>query len=151
MIYTIFAYKPDSDDYCSGCRIASYSSRFEFLNTEDKNKALRFIVDKMSQRMDSGEAGYDFAIIVDGHTLYNDLDGISDDALSDTWIEENPARDLMSEARAASECEVREAKEKAKAAEIHAKAVEEARKVAQKEKDDRAEFDRLKVKFGGVD
>ena len=62
MNYLIIAYKADNDDYCMGCHMASYSSNFSYLNTNDREKAIRFLVDKINFKGDDREAGYNFTI-----------------------------------------------------------------------------------------
>lgn len=66
MGYGLIAYKPNSDDYCKGCHMASYSSDFicEFgLNQEQ-------IVDKLIEliyyKCDTGEEGYEQVLIFFG-------------------------------------------------------------------------------------
>ena len=164
MNYLILAYKRDNDDYCMGCHMASYSSNFQYLNTNDREKAIRFLVDKINFKGDDREAGYRFTIFIDGKTSdCNDLDGETTDYDNLTAnpegeyeYDEEPGRKLMADANDTADREANDAVEKAKAAAARQKAAEEAqkaidkvRKAAEKEENDRKEFERLKAKFEG--
>lgn len=79
--YLVIGYKPDSDDYCRGCHMASYPSDYfeSIYNTLDE------AVDRMSecraQRLSTNEKGWDF-------TVYRVYDGkIQEwDDWGDWWV-----------------------------------------------------------------
>lgn len=62
MKYAIAAYKSDSADYCRGCLMASYSSAFRSIHTDDQNQALEFLTEILYQNLirEHGEDEYEF-------------------------------------------------------------------------------------------
>lgn len=162
MNYLILAYKADNSDYCMGCHMASYSSGFEYINTDDREKAVRFLVNKINYKGEDREAGYEFTIFIDGKTSdCNDLNGDTSENLyfdlnGEYDYNEEPGRKLMAEARDTVEREAKDAVAKAEAAEARKKAAEEAQKVVdaarkarEKEENDVREYERLRAKFAG--
>ena len=150
MNYLIIAYKSDSSDYCRGCHMASYSSDFEFINTNDRNKALRFLVDKINTTLDYNESGFKFTMFLDGKTTdVNDNDGSTDEDLYnyEPIYEEDPARLLMAEANKVAQYEKEHAEEVRKQKKAQEEAAEKARAAREKEAKDRKEFERLKAKY----
>jgi hypothetical protein len=162
--YLILAYKADNEDYCMGCHVASYSSDFQYLNTTDREEALRFLVDKITYKVEDREYGYDFTIFIDGKTSeYNNLNGETTDydnlitnSEGEYDYDEEPGRKLMADARATIKRNEFDALAKAAAAARRAQTeaeeaykIEEARKEREREAHDRKEFERLTAKFGG--
>jgi|SRR6201998_47647 len=153
MNYLIVAYKSDSSDYCRGCHMASYSSDFEFLNTNDRSKALRFLVDKLNVKLDYNESGFKFTLFIDGKTTdVNDNSGSTDEDLYNYELiyEEDPARLLMAEANEVAKYEKEHAEEIRKENEKKRKEAEAAKAAQEKEANDRREFERLRAKYQGT-
>lgn len=61
MRYILTAYKSDSSDTCRGCLMESYSSDFEFINTTNRDEAIRFIAKILlaNMKLGHGESGYE--------------------------------------------------------------------------------------------
>lgn len=94
-MYLLVAYKPDSDDYCKGCHMASYSSDFvrhNHLSREELIQKWGELIAKNKQ-LECNEAGYDFYIYEDGVEVWEeygatcdkndpeDVDGVHYDAI----------------------------------------------------------------------
>jgi hypothetical protein len=81
IMYLLIEYKTDSTDYCSGCRMASYSSDHQvhnFLTAEQLvEKWAKYLHRNLN--LDCNEAGYEFWIFKNGVMLfkenYTDWDG----------------------------------------------------------------------------
>ena len=71
MNYTLIAYKPNNDDYCMGCHMASYSSDFELFHTIDKQELVNkwLSIHQQERSHDDRECGYDITILVNGQPL----------------------------------------------------------------------------------
>lgn len=89
--YTLIAYKPDSDDYCRGCHMASYSSDLIIFNALDVNK----IIDKMVEcntnielNDNCNEAGYKFSIYKNG-IIISGNDAYGENMTDEEWEEWN--------------------------------------------------------------
>lgn len=71
-MYLFIAYKPNSDDCCRGCHMASYKSDFvseNGLTAEDLlERWSKYLIANKNLRC--GETGYDFYIYEDGFQLY---------------------------------------------------------------------------------
>jgi len=61
-MYLVVAYKPNSDDYCRGCHMASYDSEHHARRFEKEDELIDFISDLLSQPLDCGEDGFEYQI-----------------------------------------------------------------------------------------
>lgn len=68
MNYTLIAYKPNNDDYCMGCHMASFSSDFELFCTTSEEELLDKWLDirKAERQFDEHEAKYEITILFNG-------------------------------------------------------------------------------------
>lgn len=137
MTYTVFAYKPDSDDYCRGCHVASYSSDFEYKITDDREEVIKFLVEKYraNKHMDYNETEYGITLLFNGKEP-------CDEAVEAT-------KNMMAEAEVIAEREEIEAKAAAEKEAAHKKAVQEAEAKAKQEEADRKTYEKLKAKYEG--
>jgi hypothetical protein len=65
-MYTVIAYKPDSDDYCRGCYMASYKSDMQWKDTKDKKEVIDFLSYFFiynSHYLNTGEHPYEFTYL----------------------------------------------------------------------------------------
>jgi hypothetical protein len=150
MNYTIIAYKPSNTDYCRGCFMASYSSEFDMLCTDDRGEAVQFIVDKhkANEKHESREADYDITLLIDGKEpagVWVEQDG-KEGGYWDESVQEH-AQAILDEAKTIANRTEAEAKAAAAAAEKLRKEAEAARAVAAREEHDRNEYERLKAKY----
>lgn len=62
MRYIITAYKSDSFSTCRGCLMATYSSDFEFIDTDDREEAINFLalIKYRNTTLEIDETGYEF-------------------------------------------------------------------------------------------
>jgi hypothetical protein len=67
-MFTVIAYKPDSEDYCRGCLMSSYPSDMEFICSDNKDEVVEFLAEykKHNAFLDSGEDGYEFTYLYNG-------------------------------------------------------------------------------------
>ncbi len=152
MNYTIIAYKPSNTDYCRGCLMASYSSKFDLICTDDREEAIQFIVNKhkANEKHESREADYDITLLING----KEPAGI--------WVEQNGkeggywedsikdhADGLLEEAKMISNRTEAEARAAAKAEEERRKVQQAELAARAKEEHDRSEYERLKEKYEG--
>lgn len=72
-MYLFIAYKPDSEDYCRGCRMAEYSSDFESANHLTAAKLAEKWAEYLyrNTQLRCNEAGYQFSIYLDGFQVYH--------------------------------------------------------------------------------
>ncbi len=72
--YLFIALKPDSTDYCRGCRMASYSSDFHQQNHLKADELVELWSTYLHKNLnlDCNEAGYDFYIYKDGVQVWNE-------------------------------------------------------------------------------
>jgi hypothetical protein len=137
MNYLVIAYKPDSDDYCRNCLMASYPSDFEIRNFvydpeyDDANSddyrrrcALESYAEFLSRNefMQCNEVGYEVFIYADGIDVTHEFTNEAE-LLSKELIEKEKQR-LQYE-----------------------KQVKEERERARKEEYERKELERLQQKF----
>ena len=61
MSYLAVCYKPNSDDYCRGCHMASYDSEHHTRVLEEE-ELIDFISDLLAQPLDCGEKGFEYEI-----------------------------------------------------------------------------------------
>lgn len=90
--YLFIAQKPDSTDYCRGCRMASYSSDFfieNMLNREQLVKRWAEYIQK-NMNLDCNETGYDFYVFKNGVKLFEEQYTRWDGAerYEDQWCDE---------------------------------------------------------------
>ena len=129
MNFLVVSYKPNSDDYCRGCHMASYSSAFEQNIYKTEDEVVEHIAKLDAEELDCGEEGYE-------HTIY-------------VWDAENKEitelyeTDIYSRADAEAKARI-ENREAAKKAEKIAK---QAAAQAKKEQEERDELERLKAKY----
>lgn len=72
--YTLIAYKPDSNDYCRGCHMASYPSSFQFQNHLSKEKLIEEFSKLIAynlEKLDCNEDGYCFIVLREGICVFN--------------------------------------------------------------------------------
>lgn len=76
-LYLFIAKKESSEDYCRGCRMASYSSDFQkknYLTKDELVKEWGFYLQK-NMNLDCNESGYKFMVYRDGTKLFDDDEG----------------------------------------------------------------------------
>lgn len=148
MHYTIVSYRPNGDDYCRGCHMASSSSDFDLQETEDLEQAARWVADKlMADRRDAARrevCEWEVHVLCDGRRLLDIASADEEGRESITDRITGRAQQIVAE---------RIEDEKRKEAEKAAKLGEEAekKKVAArvaKLAHERAEYERLKQQFG---
>ena len=73
-MYTFIAYKPNSDDYCRNCHMASYSSDFFSMVTPYRQDLIEIWSDYLLKNLElkANERGYDFGIM-SGNATYGSL------------------------------------------------------------------------------
>ena len=77
-MFLFLAYKPNSDDYCWGCHMASYSSNFEIHSRIKSSEALISIwadIINRNKNLSVGEKGYEVQIYENGKCVYDDIYG----------------------------------------------------------------------------
>jgi len=122
--YLLIAYKPNSNDYCRGCHMASYSSDFIHYESDNFDHIVQKLAECYAFETDCGEAGYEEIHVY----------GPSDEKVAEVYS----AARLRSEEIAA---------ERKRLAEVAA--AKKRTEDAEKEKARRlAEFERLKKEFG---
>lgn len=125
---TVMAYKSDSDDYCRGCHMASYSSDFKWLSNASKEETIEFIASVLSYVTDRGECSYEVTVLIDG--------------------EEYPEEDsLKEEVLGAAQRLAKQKLEQHKADIIKAKAESERISKQQAEREERKRLAELKAKY----
>lgn len=74
-MYTLIAYKPNSDDYCRGCHMATYSSDLCVINGLNDENLLLECADFLTKNknLDYNEDGYQFAILFDDKIVIDNL------------------------------------------------------------------------------
>lgn len=76
VLYFLIAYKPNSDDYCRGCHMASYSSNFE----SHANLTQPKLVEELAKLLfynyytQTGESGYSYQILRDGVLVHDSIE-----------------------------------------------------------------------------
>ena len=158
--FCLFAYKPDSDDYCRGCHMASYSSQSIILTDVREDDIIAALVEikKANDSRDHGEAWYESCVIFEGegeevedyedpipcvkYTLLGDIYiGYTKDARLQKLIDKS--NDVISEEkRKTQEKELLAKKEADKLVKI-----KKAEQKKQREKDEKALFEKLKNKY----
>jgi len=78
--FILIAYKPDSSDTCMGCYMGGYSSDLEVKTNLNETELLDLWSDLKSHYGFRGpnEAGYEFMVIKDGHTVFDEMEGAID-------------------------------------------------------------------------
>lgn len=73
-MFLLIAYKPDSEDYCRGCRMASYSADFETHNMLTADKLTELLAGYLFKNLnlDCNETGYHFYIYKDGIQVWHE-------------------------------------------------------------------------------
>lgn len=73
-LYLFIAQKPDSTDYCRGCRMASYSSDFFIENLMNREELIKKWAEYIQKNMnlDYNEAGYGFYVFKNGFKLFEE-------------------------------------------------------------------------------
>lgn len=148
MHYTIVSYRSDGDDYCRGCHMASSGSEFDLQETEDQDQAAQWIADKlMDDRRDASRrevCEWEVSILCDGR-----LNLVEDSDIASTDEEERDTIRGKAQEVVAARIKEEDRKKAEKAAEL-AIAAEKKKEVARIAKlaHERAEFERLKQKFG---
>jgi len=72
-MYLFIAYKPDSDDYCRGCRMASYSADFISANHLAEDQLVSVWADVLFKNLnlDYNEAGYEIQVYDNGVKVWD--------------------------------------------------------------------------------
>ena len=71
--FILIGYKQNSDDYCRGCHMESYSSDFVFEEYEDIDSLVGKIVELSRIEYGYGETGFTINLIHNGHTLLKEV------------------------------------------------------------------------------
>ena len=102
-MYTVIAYKPDSNDYCMGCHMASYSSDMQWLSSENEEEVAQFIAEfiKKNHFSECGEDNYEFTYLYNG--LENPYDEDSDSC---------PFDDILKDAELLAKDKIKQQEEK---------------------------------------
>jgi hypothetical protein len=68
MIFTILAYKPDTQDVCRGCVVARYSSDFKWKSSMDKAVMAEFLAEIQfaDKHCEHGESSYEVTFLFNG-------------------------------------------------------------------------------------
>lgn len=78
----IIAYKPDSEDYCRGCHMASYGSDFIIETFTNAEEMITLVKEILNRKMRVNEVGYTITVIVNGTIIIN---GDSQEYLDETY------------------------------------------------------------------
>lgn len=154
--YTVIAYKPDSEDYCRGCRMASYSSDLCIHNRLTRKEAIdtykNYLVKAYDLRV--GEAGYSITIICDSFIFFSDAES---GCIPDEWEDEefefdrNEYNEFNKEFYSAKkdvEQEIVNYKEEKRRKEIEQQQQKNRVEKEAKDKYERETYERLSKKFG---
>lgn len=125
--FILIAYKPNSEDYCRGCHMASYSSDLQQLETDNEQELIDFWAGLLATKLDHNEEGYEF-------TLYG-ADDIYEKHYDLSTAAEAKAAVLIANRKEAEQLKEQAAKQ---------------RKAKQEEDRERAQFEALSKKFGGA-
>lgn len=73
-IYLFVAYKEDSDDYCRGCHMASYSSDFRMENHQTRDEIIQLVANYLFRNTQTkiNERGYEIHVFRDGFQIVAD-------------------------------------------------------------------------------
>lgn len=84
MKYTLICYKPNSDDYCMGCHMQSYSSDHKVFVCE-RDRLIKELIEifKYNLVLRQGEYGWDLAVLGNGLVLYSNLEDVTEDHWAD--------------------------------------------------------------------
>ena len=63
--YILIVYKPNSNDYCRGCHMASYSSDHEIIDTDDRSYVVDAYAKYLSFEPQCGEEEYEISLFCD--------------------------------------------------------------------------------------
>ena len=152
-VYSLIAYKHNNVDTCRGCVMDRFDSDFELRTTVNETELIEAWATLLKRNRDRerGDASYELTLLVDGA----DAD-LESELTGDDWDAWNAKNDLRirfeSAAQAAYEKRVEtEQAAQALAAQRATQQAEAAREAArlQAEMEERATFERLKVKFEG--
>ena len=148
MNFTLISHKPDSDDYCKGCLMATYTGNLEVFGCIAKEKLISSIIEYKTRELQYNETGYTFIVT----TIINEELVTFDDFIDSTNNYSNSGNDyslyyciksiideINKGIKSVEEKRVLELKE---AKEKQNKAFEKAREAAELQ-----EFKRLKAKF----
>jgi hypothetical protein len=137
MIYTFIAYKPDSDDFCRGCHMASYSSDFCLEIGLDREGLINMWANFLFKNkvLQCNEDGYDFVVLSSNEKLYDMGCHIDDtgDIESIESLAKEKAEEIMKEFQ-----KIENSK----------KQKETERKLLEHQKSKRALYEDLKKEFG---
>ncbi len=159
-MFTLIGYKPNSDDFCRGCHMASYSSDLEVWVGDDREELIRRWADLVQRngKLEHGEEGYTIhSVLVNGLPLFT-TEHVQSGAMSDENIDrmDDVQREHAAfEALLAAELARRRAAQAQLDAEA-ARQAQEAQAAAQRAQEeatlaaDRAEYARLHARFGGA-
>lgn len=140
-IYTLIAYKPNSDSYCRGCLMASYSSNFSLaynLNRDSLIESLTLLL-VYNKNLEVNEDRYNFIILDDNRKLYDTIQNCTDASDEDRDV----IKEVLNQAdRIASSMVLAEKIEKAQREER-----EKQRAAKQAEESRRILYEQLKAEF----
>lgn len=147
--YTIVSYRPNGDDYCRGCHMASSRSDFDLRETLDIDQAAGWVADKlMSDHKAKNSPEIDewqVTILINGVLYGHDEDDDYDEA-------ESTREEIQSRARLIFTARLDEEKQKKEAEQARLKEEADRKKeVARlaKIEHEKAEYLRLQSLYGG--
>lgn len=144
--YTVIAYMSDGADYCRGCLMDQWGSRFEEIYTEDKEQAINFIVEYLYENklneQHSNIGIYGITLLINGRRNYDQIWNEADQIIED----ENPEyQEIMNKAQVISDEKFKINEEK----KAQVKIAEQKRAIEAQKTRDLAEFNRLAKKLQG--
>ena len=99
--YILVAYKPDSDDYCRGCHMASYSSDHEVIETDDRAHIVDAYAKYLSFEPQINERKYELTFFCDSDeeslAIQSEADIISKEMLTTRKANREIARKAQEE------------------------------------------------------
>ncbi len=133
MVFSLIAYKPESDDYCMGNHFDHYSSDFRLLTTENEDELFDELVFLYSREYGTGEDPYTITILINGRQI---SDITEDQRITFTCI----SRRAFVRAEKVKTDRINQRKADQLANEEKCK--------KEKEASDRAQYEKLKIRFG---
>ncbi len=148
--YTLTLHKPDSDDYCRGCHMASYPGNFEFIYDISEEKLISTVADYMTVKLEYHEVGYSSYIHVyhNGHLSVINIEHHSGDLyFKDETDATGEDIQVLAELIEKIKIAYKEKKEFKEKEEARLKKEAELKKLEESKARELAEFNRLKKKF----
>lgn len=147
-MFQLIAYKPDSSDYCRGCLMESFSSGFKFFASEKANDVLFELakLKKENKLKNRAEAEWECILLVDGDLVYDPYAHANQFYASDEIIDKY-TKEIIEEAEELSISWILQEEERKKIKEREEKERLEIISKNNKEKLERKEYERLKLKY----